>query len=179
ATVSAASATQLTVPVPAGATTGPIAVITASGSSTSSSSYTVTGNSGAPTISDFTPAIGTPGTPVTVNGTNFEVRPTDNRRRFNLMQAPIATATTSVLSATVPVGGTSGRLTVSTPTGQVQSSDDFFIPPPGYTTGQVVFTGRLALGGATLTPSFATAGGIARGRLGGPGGQEDSPGTGS
>jgi YD repeat-containing protein len=161
ATVSAATATQLTVSVPAGATTGPINVTTAGGSSTSSSPFTVTGTSGTPTISDFSPAIGTAGTAVTVNGTNFEVRPTDNRLRFNLMQAPIANVTPSVLSATVPGGGTSGRLTVSTLNGQAQSSGDFFVPPPGYTTGQVVFTGRLALGGATLTPSFATAAKIA------------------
>src|SRR5215470_12374094 len=118
------------------------------------------------------------GTPVTVNGTNFEVRPTDNRLRFNLMQAPIATATPSVVSATVPGGGTSGRLTVSTPTGQAQGSDDFFIPPPGYTTGQVVFTGRLALGGATLTPSFATAAKIALAVFDGSAGQQVSLGIG-
>src|SRR5262249_18414681 len=150
-----------TVTVPAGATTGPISVTTAGGSSTSSSPFTVTGTSGTPTISDFSPAIGTAGAPVTVNGTNFEVRPTDNRLRFNLMQTPIVNATPSVLSAMVPGGGTSGRLAVSTPNGQAQSSDDFFVPPPGYATEQVVFTGRLALGGATLTPSFATAGRIA------------------
>jgi len=116
--------------------------------------------------------------PVTVNGTNFEVRPTDNRLRFNLMQAPIAAATPSVLSATVPGGGTSGRLSVSTPNGQAQSSDDFFVPPPGYTTGQVVFTGRLALGGATLAPSFATAAKIALVVFDGSAGQQVSLGVG-
>jgi len=178
ATVSAATATQLTVTVPTGATTGPINVTTTGGSSTSSSPFTVTGTSGMPTISDFSPAIGTAGTAVTVHGTNFEVRPTDNRLRFNLTQAPVATATPSVLSATVPGSGTSGRLTVSTPNGQVQSTDDFFIPPPGYTTGQVVFTGRLALGGAILTPSFTTAGKIALVLFDGSAGQQLSLGIG-
>jgi YD repeat-containing protein len=161
ATVGAASTTQLTVTVPAGATTGTISVTAPGGSSTSATPFTVTGTSGAPTISNFAPAIGTAGTAVAVNGTNFEVRPTDNRLLFNVLQAPVATATSTVLSPTVPGGGTSGRLTVSTPNGQAQSTADFFIPPPGYTTAQVVFTGRLVLGGATLTPSFATAGKIA------------------
>jgi hypothetical protein len=41
---------------------------------------------------------------------------------------------------------------VSTPNGQAQSAGDFFIPPPGYTTAQVIFTGRLQIGGATLMP---------------------------
>jgi hypothetical protein len=156
AAVSAATTTQLTVTVPAGATTGTISVTAPGGSSTSSTPFTVTATSGAPTISGFTPNLGTPGTPVTVNGTNFEPRPTDNRLLFNLTLAPIATATTTVLSPTVPGGGTSGRLTLSTPNGQVQSADDFFIPPPGYATADVIFTGRLVFGGPTLMTDTIT-----------------------
>jgi YD repeat-containing protein len=178
ATVSAATTTQLTVTVPAGATTGTLSVTAPGGSSTSATPFTVAGANGTPTISGFAPAIGTPGTAVTVNGTNFEPHPTDNRLLFNLMQAPITTATTIVLSPTVPGGGTSGRLTVSTPNGQAQSTADFFIPPPLYTTAQVVFTGRLVLGGATLTPSFATGGKIALVVFDGTSGQQVSLGIG-
>jgi YD repeat-containing protein len=178
ATVSAASTTQLMVTVPAGATTGTISVTAPGGSSTSATPFTVTGTSGAPTISNFAPAIGTAGIAVAVNGTNFEARPTDNRLLFNLMQAPVATVTSTVLSPTVPGGGTSGRLTVSTPNGQAQSTADFFIPPPLYTTAQVAFTGRLVLGGATLTPSFATAGKIALVVFDGTSGQQVSLGIG-
>ncbi len=178
ATVSAASTTQLMVTVPAGATTGTISVTAPGGSSTSATSFTITGTSGTPTISGFTPAIGTPGTAVTVNGTNFEPHSTDNRLLFNLMQAAITTATTTVLSPTVPGGGTSGRLTVSTPNGQAQSTADFFIPPPLYTTAQVVFTGRLALGGATLTPPSFAAGTIALVVFDGTSGQQVSLGIG-
>jgi YD repeat-containing protein len=178
ATVSAATTTQLTVTVPAGATTGTISVTAPGGSSTSATPFTVAGANGTPTISGFAPAIGTPGTAVTVNGTNFEPHPTDNRLLFNLMQAPVTTATTTVLSPTVPGGGTSGRLTVSTPNGQVQSTADFFIPPPLYTTAQVVFTGRLVLGGATLTPSFATGAKIALVVFDGTSGQQVSLGIG-
>jgi len=67
---------------------------------------------------------------------------------------------------------------VSTPNGQAQSSDDFFVPPPGYNTEQVVFTGRLALGGITLTPSFATAASIALVVFDGLAGQQVSLGIG-
>jgi YD repeat-containing protein len=178
ATVSAATTTQLTVTVPAGATTGTISVTAPGGSSTSATPFTVAGTNGTPTISGFAPTIGTPGTAVTVNGTNFEPHPTDNRLLFNLMQAPITTATTTVLSPTVPGGGTSGRLTVSTPNGQARSTADFFIPPPLYTTAQVVFTGRLVLGGATLTPSFASGGKIALVVFDGTSGQQVSLGIG-
>ncbi len=178
ATVSAATTTQLTVTVPAGATTGTLSVTAPGGSSTSATLFTVAGTNGTPTISGFTPTIGTPGTAVTVNGTNFEPHATDNRLLFNLMQAPITTATTTVLSPTVPGGGTSGRLTVSTPNGQAQSTADFFIPPPLYTRAQVVFTGRLVLGGATLTPSFATGGKIALVAFDGTSGQQVSLGIG-
>jgi YD repeat-containing protein len=155
ATVTDATATQLTVTVPAGATTGTINVTAPGGSSTSSTPFTVTSTSGAPTITGFTPGIGTTGTPVTVNGTNFEPRATDNQLLFNVIRAPIVTATPTVLSPTVPGGGTSGRLNLSTPNGQAQSVNDFFIPPPPYTTAQTVFTGRLVIGGATLTPALA------------------------
>ena len=81
ATVTSASLTQLVVTVPSGATTGPIAVTTPTGSATSSTSFTVTtgGPLGAPTITSFTPTIGTMGTTVTITGTNFELIPANNK----------------------------------------------------------------------------------------------------
>src|SRR5436189_218266 len=59
ATVSVATTTQLTVTVPAGATTGTLSVTAPGGSSTSATAFTVAGTNGTPTISGFTPAIGT------------------------------------------------------------------------------------------------------------------------
>src|SRR4029450_2989262 len=56
--------------VPAGATTGPIAVASPDGTATSSTNFTVTG-AGAPTITSFNPTSGPVGTSVTINGTNF------------------------------------------------------------------------------------------------------------
>src|SRR5262249_56661941 len=52
------------------------------------------------------------------------------------------------------------------------------IPRPGHTTGQVVFTGRVALSGTTLTPSFATAAKIALVVFDGSAGQQVSLGIG-
>ena len=79
--MTSASLTQLVVTVPSGATTGPIAVTTPTGSATSSTSFTVTtgGPLGPPTITSFTPTIGTMGTTVTITGTNFELIPANNK----------------------------------------------------------------------------------------------------
>ena len=80
--VTTATATQLVATVPAGATTGPITVVSTAGSATSASAFTVMSNGGGiPTITSLTPAIGVTGTPFTIAGTNFETpRPTIGSR---------------------------------------------------------------------------------------------------
>lgn len=146
ATVTSATATQLVTTVPAGATTGPIAVTTPNGSATSSKSFTVTAP-GAPTITGFTPTIGTPGTAVTITGTNFEPTPPANTVLFNqLRRAAVESATATTLGAKVPAQVGSGRLTVATPAGKAVSTADFFIPPSSYTAAQVEVTGRMVIG---------------------------------
>src|SRR5207248_691486 len=70
ATFSVTSPTAMTATVPAGATTGPIAVTTPGGVATSASDFTVTVP--APTVSTFSPSSGGVGTVVTVNGTHLD-----------------------------------------------------------------------------------------------------------
>src|SRR5215510_3797997 len=161
ATVSAASATQLTVTVPAGAATGTIGVTAPAGSASSTAPFTVTTTSGAPTITSFTPTIGTPGTAVSVTGTNFEPTPGNNRLRFNIMPGAITSSTATNISVPVPAVATSGRLSLATPGGATQSTDDFFVPPPPNTVASVSFTGRATIGGATLNASLTGTGKIA------------------
>jgi YD repeat-containing protein len=71
-TVTSATITKLTATVPAGATSGTISVTSPNGSATSLRSFTGTTASGAPSITSFTPTIGPAGTPVTINGANFD-----------------------------------------------------------------------------------------------------------
>lgn len=156
ASVTSASTTQITTSVPAGATTGPITVTAPAGSATSSMPFTVTASSGAPTIIGFTPTIGSAGTTVTVNGTNFQTAPANDKVKYNISEAAVKSATTTSITTSVPQLGTSGRISLATPFGKTVSSGDFFIPPSPYGVAAVGFTGRMSIGG-TSTVTLNTA----------------------
>jgi large repetitive protein len=103
ATVTSATATSLVVPVPAGATTGTIGVTVGAGSTTSGGPFTVTSTNGVTTITSLTPAIGLPGDSITINGTNFDPVPTNNKVTFYGRPVPppkalVTAATTTALS---------------------------------------------------------------------------------
>lgn len=145
AAVTSATATQLVTSVPAGATTGAISVTTPAGTATSAAPFTV-GASDVPTITGFTPTIATPGTAVTISGTNFESDIPKNRVKFNSALAlPTAAAATSITAAVPGIAG-SGRVTVQTVAGAATSASDFFVPPPPYTASNVAHTGRMQPG---------------------------------
>ena len=145
AVVTAATATQINVSVPAGASTGLIAVTTPSGSATSNSSFKVNGST-APTVTGFSPTIGPVGTAVTISGTNFETIRTNNKVKVNLTSATVNSATTTSLSTKVEYATGSGHISVATPSGTAVSSADFFVTPASYTATDVEVTGRMAVG---------------------------------
>jgi YD repeat-containing protein len=147
ASVTSSTETQIVTTVPATATTGLIGVTTPNGSAASTQAFIVTTDNGPPTITSFTPTIGTPGTAVSINGTNFETAPSKNAVRFNISSAPISSATSTTIQSSVPSKTGSGRITVGTPRGTATSSDDFFIPPSPYTASDVAYTGRMGIGG--------------------------------
>ena len=159
AAVSLASATQIVAQVPAGATTGAISVTTPGGSATSASAYIV-GSGNMPTISGFTPTIGTAGTSVTITGTNFETAAGNNKVAFNGRPAALSAASTVSLIASVPTNASSGKLTVTTPYGSATNSQDFIIPPLGYSSADIESSQRMAIG-ETKTVTVANAGKIA------------------
>ncbi len=147
ATVTSATATNLVVTVPSGATTGTIGETSPSGSATSASSFTVASVVGQPTITSFSPTIGVNGTTLTISGTNFSSTPLKNRVLFNnLGVLAVSSASATTLSTAVGVVATSGHLTVATPSGFGVSSDDFFVPPAPYGVSDVDSTGRGTLG---------------------------------
>ena len=144
AAVLSATETQIVTSVPPGATTGPITVTTPAGAATSSTAFNVAATG--PTIAGFTPTVGVAGTGVTITGTNFETTALDNRVKFNGTSAVVSAATATSISTSVPVGATSGRVSVTTPLGQSVSSTDFFVPPSSYAAADVEATGRMAIG---------------------------------
>jgi hypothetical protein len=159
AAVSTATANELVVTVPAGATTGALGVtVSGGGSATSSEPFTVTAGPLAPTITSFTPTLGAPGTPVDLTGTNFDLLASANAVTFagNGLRAAVTSATATSLAAKVPPGAVSGRIKVATPLGSAVSTQDFFVPVGAYTVADVVTTVRMAIG-ETQAISIPTA----------------------
>jgi hypothetical protein len=124
------SDTQVTATVPAGATTGPIAVTTAGGTAASGTTFTVVANA-PPTITGFSPTSGGIGTAVTISGANLKGATSVT---FNGTSATFKFSGGKII-ATVPVGATTGAITVTTPGGLAISGTNFtVIPPPTITS---------------------------------------------
>jgi len=105
---------------PVGVQSGVISVATPFGTTNSTQLFYI-----APTISDFSPTHGVPGTRVTINGNSFT-----NASAVAFNGTPAASfmvTNNSTLSAVVPDGATSGKITVTAPGGIGQSATDFTI----------------------------------------------------
>jgi YD repeat-containing protein len=159
ASVTSSTGNQIVTSVPVGATTGPIAVTTPTGSASSSTPFTITASSGAPTITGFNPTIGVPGTAVSIMGANFETTALNNRATVNIVNSTITAATSTSIDVSTPMAG-SGRISVTTPNGTATSTGDFIIPPPTYAVADVMITGRMSIGGSSTTVNVNTAGKI-------------------
>jgi YD repeat-containing protein len=157
ATVSSATATQLIVEVPAGATTGTIGITAPAGSATSSGNFVVTATNGAPTITSFTPTTGPAGTPVTITGTNFSTVLPNDKTRFNVGYTPPSSATATTIAAAVPPATGSGHISVSTPFGTAVSTGDFIVPPSSLAVADVESASRFPFGTATAVDVAAAA----------------------
>jgi len=116
------SAVKITAVVPAGATTGTIAVTTPSGTGTSTASFTVT--IPAPAITSFTPASGPVGTSVTITGTGFT---SATAVKFHGTVATFTVVSATSITATVPAAAATGTITVTTPSGTATSAASFTV----------------------------------------------------
>jgi len=113
AVVTTATTTSLVVAAPVGGSTGVVTVTTSGGAATGP----VFTYLQAPTITGISPASAVAGTPVTITGTNFDATVANNAVSFNGTAAVVTSATVTQLVVTVPAGGTSGNVTVTTPGG--------------------------------------------------------------
>ncbi|MHB1462159.1 MAG: IPT/TIG domain-containing protein [Armatimonadota bacterium] len=163
--ITSSSDTSITVFVPNGATTGPITVTTPAGSTSSARNFTVYER---PSISSFSPESGAAGQVVTITGNTF-IGVT--RVIFNITTAITYTVNSETsMTATVPSGATTGRISVNTLYGPATSAVDFVVnqspaissfTPSGGAVGIGVtingsnFTGATAVYfGGVLQPTF-------------------------
>jgi len=138
------SATEIQATVPAGATTGPLSVITPAGTASSSIAFTVVPP---PAITGFAPASGPVGTRVTITGTNLTGATSVT---FGAVSASFTVTSAFEIQATVPAGAKSGPLSVTTPGGTATNSSAFTVVSPPTITGFAPTTGPV---GTTVTIS--------------------------
>jgi large repetitive protein len=119
-----AQGTRIDAKVPTGATTGKITVTTPGGTATSATNFTVTVP--APTISSFSPTSGRTGTAVTITGTAFTGA---TAVRFGGVRASFAVNSATQITATVPVGAVTGKISVTTSGGTGTSAMNFTVVP--------------------------------------------------
>jgi hypothetical protein len=118
----AKSDTQITTQVPNGTLTGPITVTTPNGTATSPTPFVVT-----PRIKSFTPTSGPVGTVVTINGNTLTGATSVT---FNGVPAlTYKVRSNTVIGVTVPVGATTGLISVTTPSGTASSTSPFTVTP--------------------------------------------------
>src|SRR4051794_11207733 len=139
ASFSVDSSTQITATVPQHAVTGAVSITTGAGTAVSSGTFTVTSPPAppAPTIPSFTPASGTPGTAVTITGTNFTGA---TAVTFHGVAAVYNVVSSTQIQTVVPAGSSTGTFSVTTPAGTATSESQFVV-----TTAGSGFTPPLAL----------------------------------
>ncbi len=145
ATVTNVTATSLTVTVPSATTTGKISVINSGLTGESSSEFTLLPVS----VASFAPVFGALGSSVTITGTGFSSVNSNNIVKFNNVTAVVTNSTPTTITATVPAGSTTGKITVAVNGILATSTDDFggtlsvtsFSPVSSTTGGSVTITG--------------------------------------
>jgi hypothetical protein len=121
------SATSITVPVPAGATTGNV-IVTVAGVASNGVNFTVTGPP--PTITNLNPTSGAAGASVTITGTNFGATQSTSTVTFNgTFATPTSWSSTSI-TLPVPAGATTGPVVV-TVSGVPSNGVSFTVIGPG------------------------------------------------
>lgn len=129
ALIGVVTTTTIQTQVPPNATSGHITVTAIGGTATSAENFIVTtsvGGSEAPTIATVTPPTASPGQPVDIAGTYFSSPLTV---KFNGTVATVSYFTETQILTSVPLGATSGPLTVTTSKGTATYPSFTVVPP--------------------------------------------------
>ena len=109
--------------VPATATTGKVTVTTPGGEAVSANDFVL---KDAPTITGFTPTGGIVGATVTISGTSFDAGSLVVKFGTGQVASPTLVNATTI-TAIVPASATTGKITVETAAGSVQSAANFTV----------------------------------------------------
>jgi hypothetical protein len=147
------SSTEIEVEVPVGATNGFITVTTPEGTATSTEIFTVLGP---PTITSFSPIAGSVGSLVLIKGTHFNGV---GSVTFNGVEATnFFENSDTELEVEVPVGATTGLLTVTTAEGTATSADVFTVLSPTITVTASLTSFKAATGTTSAPQSYTVSG---------------------
>lgn len=147
-TVTAATATRLTVTIPQAAQNGPVSVTVGGTTATSAMSFTVR----RPTILSFAPVGVAPGGQVTITGTNLNLVPGQTIVTVGATSATVVSASNTKLVFTAPTVG-SGIIYVNTPYGDTSSTSNLIIVPTVVGAANVVAIRAVSPGGSTASAS--------------------------
>ncbi len=146
AQVTAATATRLTVIVPAGTGGGAVKVAANGKTVAARAPFVVTKGVPAPTITGVSADRGNSGDTITITGTGFDSNATRDVVLFHQTAARVKQAGPTSLTVEVPAAVASGRISVRTPGGTATSGADFLVSPRGFKIDQLVYGGRIELG---------------------------------
>jgi len=129
--VTQATHTVVTVVVPSDAATGPVTVETEGGIATAPTDFVINQFS-APVITDFNPKRGTPGTQVTLTGSNLKVDANDPSVTFagnsgSRVPALVSSASATEVRVTVPNGAFTGLIELSNAGGTAATATAFTV----------------------------------------------------
>jgi gliding motility-associated-like protein len=162
ATITAITPTSITTTVPPSSGTGQIYLKLKCFAGVLTPQTFVVGTPPTPTITNFTPASGNPGTTVTITGTNFSAAPANNTVMFNGTTAVVTSSSSTSITTTVPSGATTGKITVTVSGVTATSANTFTVPcaplPPTITS----FTPTSGVAGTSVTitgTNFSTVAG--------------------
>jgi hypothetical protein len=116
--------TTITVPVPAGTTTGPV-VVSVGGVASSGVTFSIP-----PSLTGLSPLEGAVGSIVTISGTNFGAAQGTGFVSFNGITAIPTSWSPASIQATVPAGATTGPVRVTTSAGLVSNPISYTVTSP-------------------------------------------------
>jgi hypothetical protein len=125
--VTVVDGSKITAKVPGTATTGKITVQTAAGTGESATAFDLIG---APAVDSFSPQKGNIGATVVINGKNF-VNVSSVKFNTTVVAAANYTVDSNIkITAKVPAGALTGKISVTTPAGTGQSTASFTVEVP-------------------------------------------------